>query len=138
MNEEAIPITTDENGRDALGRFTPGNPGRPKGTGNKLKAAVQEAITEFLADKAPDLYTLYDTLEARDKLSLYVNLARLALPRPTETDAEREMNPIFKPIDISVVELPPLNFVEPLDFSRLTEEERAQYEALKAIAKRTP
>lgn len=62
-----MPETTDENGRDEKGKFAPGNPGRPKGSRNKLGerfiADLQadweehgpEAIEEVRTSK-PDAY----------------------------------------------------------------------------------
>ena len=95
-NKNVLPKTTDDNGRDELGRFTHGNPGRPKGTGNKLKKAVSNYITEFLADKAEDLYTLYNELEPREQITLYIQLARLVLPRDTNEDKQgQDIRPII-------------------------------------------
>jgi hypothetical protein len=144
MNEDLTPLPTDENGRDTLGRFTAGNPGRPKGTGNKLKKELQEALTEFVADKVPDIYALYHELDARDKLSLLLNISRLVVPRPKESSEGSEESAIFKPIDLDVpvkkLNIPlfrwageggrTYNYIGEEDLARLTDAERANLAAI--------
>lgn len=100
--EDPKPISAAESGRDALGRFAAGNPGKPKGTGNKLKKAISDYLAKFLADKAEDLYTLYDGLDAKDKLTLYIQIGRMVLPREQPFE-EIDGNDNFRQLTIEII-----------------------------------
>lgn len=90
--KEDLPINTDENGRDENGRFTDGNTGKPKGAKNKTTRDVREFITTFLNDKSFEIPHIWDSLEDKDKATLYLHLCRLVLPKPTDEKPENEKN----------------------------------------------
>jgi hypothetical protein len=106
-NDSGIdPKNTDKNGRDELGKFTTGNDGKPRGATNKTTRDLRLFITGFLNEKAHEIPTLWDTLEDKDKLSLFMHLCRLVLPKVNE-DNEREDNnqlkqPVWMVVDNSV------------------------------------
>ena len=74
---------------DENGKFKTGNDGRPKGATNKTTRELREFITNFLNDKTPEISTLWDTLDDKDKLTLFMHLCRLVLPKPND-DPDRE------------------------------------------------
>jgi len=76
---------------DENGKFKTGNDGRPKGATNKTTRDLREFITNFLNDKTPEISTLWDTLDDKDKLTLFMHLCRLVLPKPND-DPDRENN----------------------------------------------
>lgn len=88
MNNKNAPITTENNGRNDKGQFTIGNAGRPKGTSNKTTKDVKNYIIKFLNDKAFELPSIWNSLEDKDRATLYLHLARLVMPKPTENDLQ--------------------------------------------------
>jgi len=92
------PKNTDKNGRDGLGKFTTGNNGKPKGATNKNTRDLRDFITGFLNDKTPEISTLWDTLEDKDKLSLFMHLCKLVLPKPIEDHEREDNNQLKQPI----------------------------------------
>jgi hypothetical protein len=69
---------------DENGKFKTGNDGRPKGATNKTTRDLREFITGFLNDKTPEISTLWYTLDDKDKLTLFMHLCRLVLPKPND------------------------------------------------------
>jgi hypothetical protein len=84
-----LPKNTEKYGRDELGKFTIGNNGKPKGATNKNTRDLRDFITGFLNDKSQDIPTLWDTLDDKDKLTLFMHLCRLVLPKSNE-DNDRD------------------------------------------------
>lgn len=79
---ESLPKITDENGeRDNKGRFLQGNTGKPKGAVNKSTKDLKDFITNFLNDKAFEIPLIWDTLEDKDKATLFIHLSKLVLPK---------------------------------------------------------
>jgi len=89
MNENTTPIISDENGRDTKGRFSIGNTGKPKGANNKTTKDLQKFITNFLNEKAFEIPLIWDTLDDKDKATLFLHLSKLVMPKQM-TDAEQE------------------------------------------------
>ena len=97
-NDSGIdPKNTDKNGRDGLGKFTNGNDGRPRGATNKTTRDLRHFITNFLNEKTNEIPDLWDTLDNKDKLSLFMHLSRLVLPKPNE-DEPTQTNQLKQPI----------------------------------------
>jgi hypothetical protein len=90
-----LPKNTDENGRDENGRFTHGNNGKPKGATNKTTRDLREFITNFLNDKTDEITDIWDTLDNRDKLTLFLHLTRVILPKPPEEKNPEPIRPIY-------------------------------------------
>jgi hypothetical protein len=78
--------------RNPRGQFVKGNSGRPQGTTNKTAGKVREYLIEFLDERAYEMPLIWDTLEDKEKVQLYVHLCKLVLPK-----------------NIKEVELPALN-----------------------------
>ena len=57
-------------GRDGLGRFAPGNLGKPHGANNKLRSKVKS----FVETNLEHLQTYFDKLEPRDKVKVLTDL----------------------------------------------------------------
>jgi hypothetical protein len=104
-NDSGITDNTDKNGRDDLGRFTTGNDGRPKGITNKTTRDLRDFVVNFLNGKTPEISTLWDTLDNKDKLSLFMHLCRLVLPKPTDDTDREDGNQLSR--------RPIINFVNP-------------------------
>jgi hypothetical protein len=81
MNDN-LPKITDGNGeRDNKGRFLQGNTGKPKGATNKTTKELQQFITNFLNDKAFEIPLIWDSLDDKDKATLFIHLSKLVLPK---------------------------------------------------------
>ncbi|MEN9304058.1 MAG: hypothetical protein RL264_2487 [Bacteroidota bacterium] len=97
---ESLPIISDEFGRDAKGRFAVGNTGKPKGAINKTTKDLKQFITNFLNEKAFEIPLIWDTLEDKDKATLFLHLAKLVMPK-NQSESENEEN--FKPVTVEIV-----------------------------------
>jgi len=96
------PKITDKNGRDVNGRFKNGNQGKPKGATNKTTKDLKQFITNFLNDKAFEIPLIWDSLDDKDKATLYIHLTRLVLPKPSETESTNESD--FKEVIVTIHE----------------------------------
>jgi hypothetical protein len=93
---EYLPKNTDENGRDENGRFTDGNKGKPKGTLNKTTKQIREFLTNFLHDKSFEMAHIWDSLDDKDKATMYLHICRLVLPKQQEEEQGRpEVRPVI-------------------------------------------
>jgi len=88
MQEDNTPKISEDNGRDNKGRFSVGNVGKPKGAVNKSTKDVKDFIVNFLNDKAFELPLIWETLDDKDRASLWLNLSRLVMPKANETEIE--------------------------------------------------
>ncbi len=89
-------LKTDSNGlstaskdRDRLGRFTPGNSGRPVGSKNKLRQKVKG----FVETNIENLQEYFDKLEPREKIKVLADLMPFCIARLqgiSQTDADGE------------------------------------------------
>lgn len=75
-------MTTDnngsENGRDKLGRFAPGNSGKPKGSSkNKLR----DNIKSFLEDSWEGLPVWFEELKPKEKIDVMISLLPYSVSR---------------------------------------------------------
>lgn len=95
--KENEPLNTDENGRDEQGRFLSGNHGRPKGATNKTTRDLRRFITNFLNEKTNEISDLWETLDDKEKLTLFIHLSRLVLPKPNE-DEPTTPNQLKQPV----------------------------------------
>ena len=95
MNEDTTPIITDENGRNKNGRFTTGNNGKPKGAVNKTTKDLQQFITNFLNEKASEIPLIWDSLEDKDKATLFIHLSKLVIPKNLNESNEQREQPLF-------------------------------------------
>jgi hypothetical protein len=85
------PKNTDKNGlelRDDKGRFLDGNNGKPKGAVNKNTKDLKEFIINFLNDKAFEIPIIWDSLDDKDKATLYLHLLKTVMPKPLDESTE--------------------------------------------------
>jgi hypothetical protein len=61
-------------------KFKKGNPGRAKGTRNKIKKDTVVAINAFIDDKLEELPGIWTRLSNRDKCNLLVHLIKVINP----------------------------------------------------------
>lgn len=112
---ENLPKNTDENGRDHKGRFTTGNNGKPKGASHKTTKELREFITGFLNEKSTEIPEMWDNLDDKDKLSLFMHLCRLVMPKPNEEEATTNnelKQPIWMIVDNSKKDIEPITGME--------------------------
>jgi hypothetical protein len=102
MNEDTTPIITDENGRDTKGRFAIGNTGKPNGATNKTTKDLQKFITNFLNEKAFEIPLIWDTLDDKDKATLFLHLSKLVMPKNLKETIEQAEQSLF-PIVVNIV-----------------------------------
>jgi hypothetical protein len=86
------PKITDKNGRDKNGKFLTGNNGKPKGAVNKTTKDIKEFIVSFLNDKAFEIPQIWDSLEDKDKATLYLHLLKIVMPKPLDESTEHTLN----------------------------------------------
>lgn len=88
---ELKPKITEKNGtdkRDKKGRFLTGNSGKPIGAVNKTTKDIKEFIVSFLNDKAFEIPQIWDSLEDKDKATLYLHLLKTVMPKPLDESTE--------------------------------------------------
>lgn len=78
------------------GKFKKGNKGKPKGATNRTTRDIREFITNFLNDKAYEIPHIWNSLEDKDKATLFLHLCRLVLPKPPE-ETPPETKEIVRP-----------------------------------------
>jgi hypothetical protein len=98
MNENNTPKITDKNGRNKNGRFAVGNNGKPKGAVNKTTKDLQQFITNFLNEKSFEIPLIWDSLEDKDKATLFLHLSKLVMPKNLNESIEQTEQPLFPTI----------------------------------------
>jgi len=93
------PKISEEYGRNELGKFTTGNVGKPKGAINRTTKDLKNFIVNFLNDKAFEIPLIWDSLEDKDKATLFLHLAKMVMPKIQE---EQETNEQFRPVIINL------------------------------------
>jgi hypothetical protein len=123
------PKNTEKNGRHLNGRFANGNNGKPKGAVNKNTKDIKEFIVNFLNEKTFEIPLIWQSLDDKEKINLFVHLSKLVLPRTPENEFD-EINEL-KDNDIKITffnsddTLLPLN--ERIAKLKLTKEEIYNY-----------
>lgn len=102
MNEDKTPQFSDENGRDTKGRFAVGNTGKPKGATNKTTKDLQKFIINFLNEKAFEIPLIWDTLEDKDKATLFLHLSKIVMPKKLNESTEQTEQSLF-PIVVKII-----------------------------------
>jgi hypothetical protein len=91
--EDIKPKITDEYGeRDNKGRFLQGNVGKPKGATNKTTKELQQFITNFLNEKSFEIPLIWDSLDDKDKATLFIHLSKLVMPKSVNDTDKSEIN----------------------------------------------
>lgn len=80
--------TNGMNGRDEKGKFTVGNPGKPKGAMINASAKVKEAIFDFLERNVDNIQESFDKLKPIEKLQFVANILPYALPKLSSIQSE--------------------------------------------------
>ena len=58
--------------------------GRPRKEPGKSTEEIKQMALEFLAEKLPDLYAIYDELKPREKHTLLTTLFKMTVPPPVD------------------------------------------------------
>jgi len=88
-------MTESENNgpeRDEKGKFGPGNPGRPRGTANKVSMKVKESIVKFLEDNMETIQEDFDKLKPRERLQFISDILSYATPKLSAIQSEVDAN----------------------------------------------
>jgi hypothetical protein len=85
-------INGDNTGRDESGRFTTGNPGKPKGAASNASAKVKNAIVDFLERNTENIQDIFDSLKPADKLRFISDILPYATPKLSSIQSENETN----------------------------------------------
>lgn len=67
--------------KDNKGKFTKGNPGRPKGSKNRATAELRERFQILLDKNIDNLQKDLDKLEPKDRINAILNLSQYVLPK---------------------------------------------------------
>lgn len=78
--------------RDEKGKFTKGNPGKPKGAASNSSAKVKEAIVNFLENNVEKIQESFDQMKAREKLQFIADILPYATPKLSSIQSENETN----------------------------------------------
>ncbi len=92
------PKNTDKNGRHLNGRFANGNNGKPKGAVNKNTKDIKEFIVNFLNEKTFEIPLIWQSLDDKEKINLFVHLSKLVMP-PTKVENNIQENQSILNID---------------------------------------
>jgi hypothetical protein len=71
-----------------------GNPaGKPKGAKNKVTLEVKEKLAQFMETSFDEFVSSFNRIKRDDvKAKIYLEAAKLVLPRPKDEDEEEESN----------------------------------------------
>lgn len=64
-----------------MARFQQGNPGRPKGTKNKLTHDLRQWITDFVEGNTEQIQKDWQALKPKDSLVMFERLLKYTLPQ---------------------------------------------------------
>lgn len=73
--------------RDDKGRFTSGNKGRPKGTQNKAKKGLEEAVRDLVEGNLALVTKDLKKLKPRERVRAITDLMKFALPAKRAVDS---------------------------------------------------
>jgi len=79
-------------GRDEKGRFSIGNPGKPKGAASNSSAKVKAAVVEFLERNTENIQETFDMLKPVDKMRFIADILPYATPKLSSIQSENETN----------------------------------------------
>lgn len=85
-------INGDESGRDDKGRFTFGNPGKPKGAASNASAKVKAAVVDFLERNTENIQETFDKLKPVDKMRFIADILPYATPKLSSIEADSNIN----------------------------------------------
>jgi hypothetical protein len=66
--------------------------GRTKGTPNKLTNEVRQMLVNFLDEKFDEVTNLWSELDHREKISLFLQLSKIVLPKLSHDNINDEPN----------------------------------------------
>lgn len=82
----------DKTGRDDTGKFTSGNPGRPKGAIDRASVKVKQAVVDFLERNTENIQESFDKLKPAEKLRFISDILSYATPKLSSIQSENETN----------------------------------------------
>jgi len=75
-------------GRDGSGKFTQGNPGKPKGAASNASAKVKNAVVDFLERNTENIQESFDKLKPVEKLKFIADILPYAAPKLSAVHTE--------------------------------------------------
>ena len=82
----------DNTGKDEKGRFTSGNPGKPKGAVSHTSIKVKEAVVNFLERNTENIQETFDKLKPAEKMRFISDILSYATPKLSSVQSENETN----------------------------------------------
>lgn len=79
-------------GKDEKGRFTTGNPGKPKGAVSHASVKVKDAVVAFLEKNTENIQETFDKLSPREKMRFISDILSYATPKLSSIQSENEHN----------------------------------------------
>jgi hypothetical protein len=121
MNKNTTLKTSDY--VDENGKFKTGNNGRPKGATNKTTRELKQFITNFLNEKTSEIFEIWDSLDDKEKATLFLHLSKLVMPR-NEVNEDEQKNIRLLNID-PLDDTPQIIFTKPeqvIEYSKKLDE----------------
>lgn len=88
------------------GTFKPGNPGKPKGSQNRITKDIRQSITDFLEGHFDEVVRTWGKLSDRDKVNFYRDLLQYSVPRLQSTELKTDFDRMTdEQLDIIINEL---------------------------------
>lgn len=78
--------------RDNAGKFSSGNPGKPKGAKNKLQTDLRSTIAEFLDSNFDTFKEKLDKLKPAEYARVYTSLIEFSIPKMRQSDVKIDID----------------------------------------------
>lgn len=72
--------------------FKPGNPGKPKGSLNRITKDLRKSITDFLEGHFEEVVKTWQKLPDKDKVNFYRDLLQYSVPRLQSTELKTDFD----------------------------------------------
>lgn len=82
----------DKSGRDDKGKFSFGNPGKPKGAVSNASAKVKTAVVNFLERNTENIQETFDKLKPAEKMRFIADILPYATPKLSSIEADSNLN----------------------------------------------
>ena len=77
------------------GKFGSGNKGCPPGRATGTTQRMKKFLTDFVEDKAPEIYDIWDKLTPKEKAALFMHIVKYVMPEPRQADSDTQQEIII-------------------------------------------
>lgn len=77
--------------RNSKGQFTKGNPGKPKGSTNRVTNRLRGLVCAFLDENFETIRKDFDELTPRDRIKFYTDLLAYGLPKLSTVEMKSDI-----------------------------------------------